>query len=196
MRSLPDPRFRIRSVRGSSIPISSAEIRRPSSAECWLLYSLREHGWQIASYYGWPVSTTHSIVGAIIGFGILYAIEAPPKESKLDHGNSLPKVGQIVSSWVISPLLSATISYLTFKLLLKNIFYQKNPLQATKRLAPLLVFIVMTILTMTMVFKGLKNIDLDLELVRRAHLHGSRIRLCHHRSSSGTPDQGHGPCGE
>ncbi|MBT6451769.1 MAG: inorganic phosphate transporter [Planctomycetes bacterium] len=139
----------------------------PTAFICGMLAALLAAGaWlQIASYYGWPVSTTHSIVGAIIGFGILYAIEAPP-ERNLSWTTAIhwPKVGQIVSSWVISPLLSATISYLTFKLLLKNIFYQKNPLQATKRLAPLLVFIVMTILTLTMVFKGLKNIDLDLEL--------------------------------
>ncbi len=129
----------------------------PTAFVCGMLAALLAAGvWlQIASYFGWPVSTTHSIVGAIIGFGVLYGgVEAV----------HWPKVWQIVSSWVISPLLSATISYLTFKLLLKNIFYQKNPLEATKRLAPLLVFIVMTILTLTMVFKGLKNLDLDLEL--------------------------------
>ena len=129
----------------------------PTPFICGMLAALLAAGaWlQIASYFGWPVSTTHSIVGAIIGFGVLYGgLEAV----------HWPKVWQIVASWVISPLLSATISYLTFKLLLRNIFYQKNPLEATKKLAPLLVFIVLTILTLTMVFKGLKNIDLDLEL--------------------------------
>ncbi|MEE2882410.1 MAG: inorganic phosphate transporter [Planctomycetota bacterium] len=132
-------------------------IGDPTAFICGMLAALLAAGaWlQIASYFGWPVSTTHSIVGAIIGFGILYGgIEAV----------HWPKVWQILSSWIISPLLSASISYLTFRLLLRNIFYQKNPLAATKRLAPLLVFIVCTILTLTLVFKGLKNLKLNLEL--------------------------------
>lgn len=132
-------------------------IGDPTAFICGMLAALLAAGaWlQIASYFGWPVSTTHSIVGAIIGFGILYGgVEAV----------HWPKVWQILSSWIISPLLSASISYLTFRLLLRNIFYQKNPLAATKRLAPLLVFIVCTILTLTLVFKGLKNLKLNLEL--------------------------------
>ncbi|MGE4620030.1 MAG: inorganic phosphate transporter [Planctomycetota bacterium] len=139
----------------------------PTAFICGMLAALLAAGaWlQIASYFGWPVSTTHSIVGAIIGFGILYAIEADP-ERGLSWTTAIhwSKVGQIVSSWVVSPLLSATISYLTFRLLLRNIFYQRNPLAATKKLAPLLVFIVFTILTLTLVFKGLKNLNLNLEL--------------------------------
>jgi len=128
----------------------------PTAFVCGMMAALLAAGtWlAIASYFGWPDSTTHSIVGAIIGFGMLYGgVEAV-------HWS---KVGQIVASWVVSPLLSAAISYVSFKLLLKHIFYQRNPLLATKRLAPLLVFIVLTILTLTMVFKGLKNLKLNLE---------------------------------
>ncbi len=129
----------------------------PIAFVCGMLAALLAAGaWlQIASYFGWPVSTTHSIVGAIIGFGMLYGgMEAI----------HWPKVGQIISSWVVSPLLSATISYFTFRFLLHRIFYKKNPLAETKKLAPILVFIVFTILTLTMVFKGLKNLKLDLPL--------------------------------
>ena len=128
----------------------------PTAFVCGMMAALLAAGtWlAIASYFGWPDSTTHSIVGAIIGFGMLSGgVEAV-------HWS---KVGQIVASWVVSPLLSAAISYVSFKLLLKHIFYQRNPLLATKRLAPLLVFIVLTILTLTMVFKGLKNLKLNLE---------------------------------
>ena len=60
---------------------------------------------QIASYFGWPVSTTHSIVGAIIGFGIVYG------GMTAIHWN---KVSTIAASWVVSPLLSGTISFLIF----------------------------------------------------------------------------------
>ncbi|NCF99516.1 MAG: inorganic phosphate transporter [Planctomycetia bacterium] len=129
----------------------------PMAFICGMLAALLAAGvWlQIASYFGWPVSTTHSIVGAIIGFGMLYG--------GLDAIH-WPKVVQIVSSWVISPMLSATISYFTFRFLLHKIFYKKNPLAETKKLAPMLVFIVFTILTLTLVFKGLKNLNLDLPL--------------------------------
>ena len=67
----------------------------PTAFVCGMLAALLAAGvWlQIASYFGWPVSTTHSIVGAIIGFGVLYGgVEAV----------HWPKVWQIVSSWVIS----------------------------------------------------------------------------------------------
>lgn len=108
---------------------------------------------QVASYYGWPVSTTHSIVGSIIGFGVVYGGM---------QAINWAKVGQIVSSWVVSPLLSGTISFLIFSLLRKQIFYALNPVQAAKKLTPVLVFFVFSILTLVLVFKGLKNLKLDL----------------------------------
>ena len=108
---------------------------------------------QVASWKGWPVSTTHSIVGAIVGFGVSYG------GMSAVHWD---KVGTIVASWVISPLLSGTISYFIFRFILKYVFYGSRPLYSAKRLAPYLVFAVFSILTLTMVFKGLKNLNLDL----------------------------------
>jgi phosphate/sulfate permease len=108
---------------------------------------------QIASWKGWPVSTTHSIVGAVVGFGAVYGgIQAV-------HWD---KMSQVVASWFISPLLSATISYFIFRLVLRYIFYNHNPLRAAQRLAPYLVFTVITVLTLSLVFKGLNNLNLDL----------------------------------
>ena len=110
---------------------------------------------QLASWKGWPVSTTHSIVGALVGFGAVYGgINAV-------HWD---KVSLIAVSWVVSPLLSATISYLIFRFLLRFIFYDPKPLRSAKKLAPYLVFFVFATLTLTMVFKGLKNLNLDLSL--------------------------------
>ncbi len=110
---------------------------------------------QFASFKGWPVSTTHSIVGAVVGFGLVYGgLEAI-------HWD---KLGSIVASWVISPLLSGLISYSVFTLVLRKIFYQAKPLRSAKKLAPVLVFCVVTVLALTMVFKGLKNLKLDLSL--------------------------------
>jgi len=108
---------------------------------------------QIASFKGWPVSTTHSIVGSIVGFGAVYGGMAAV------HWD---KVGTIVASWVVSPLLSGTISFLIFHIILRTIFYKKRPLRAAKKITPYLVFLVFFILTLTMVFKGLKNLKLDL----------------------------------
>jgi phosphate/sulfate permease len=108
---------------------------------------------QIASYCGWPVSTTHSIVGAIVGFGLLVGgVQA------VNWG----KVISIAASWVISPLISATISFFIFMLLRNKIFRSATPLAAAKRLTPVLVFWVFAILTLVMVFKGLKNLHLHL----------------------------------
>ncbi len=110
---------------------------------------------QLASYFGWPVSTTHSIVGAVLGFGVMY------------HGMDAadwPKVGSIVASWVVSPLLCGTIAFLIFMLIRKLIFNSDDPVKAAKRITPYLVFFVFGVLTLTLVFKGLKNLKLDLEL--------------------------------
>lgn len=101
-----------------------------------------------ASYKGWPVSTTHSIVGSVLGFGIIFS------GFSSIHWDM---VSQIAASWVISPLLSGTISFLIFCLLRRVIFYSKTPVKSAKRLTPLLVFFVVGILTLVMVFKGLKT---------------------------------------
>lgn len=108
---------------------------------------------QVASYFGWPVSTTHSIVGAVLGFGVMYGGM---------HVANWSKVGSIVSSWVVSPLMSGAIAYLIFSLLRRAIYYNDDPVRAAKQITPYLVFLVFTVLTLTMVFKGLKNLNLDL----------------------------------
>ena len=108
---------------------------------------------QIASFKGWPVSTTHSIVGSIVGFGAVYG------------GLSAvywDKVGTIMASWIISPLLSGAISFMIFHLILRSIFYKPEPLKAAKKMTPYLVFMVFAIMTLMMAFKGLKNLRLDL----------------------------------
>ncbi|MGZ6329826.1 MAG: inorganic phosphate transporter [Parachlamydiaceae bacterium] len=108
---------------------------------------------QLASYYGWPVSTTHTIVGAVVGFGMIYGgIEAV-------HWSN---VGYIVSSWVLSPLIGGIISFLIFTLLRKVILYTPNPLEAAKKVAPILVFFVVMILSLVLIFNGLDNLDLQL----------------------------------
>ncbi|MBC22471.1 MAG: anion permease [Phycisphaerae bacterium] len=121
----------------------------PTLFVCGMLAALLAAGtWLlIASYFGWPVSTTHSIVGAILGFGVAFAgIQA------IYWG----KVGTIAASWVISPVLSGTISYFIFNLILHKIFHHPRPVEAARRFTPYMVFVVFTILSMVLVMKGLK----------------------------------------
>jgi len=110
---------------------------------------------QIASSFGWPVSTTHSIVGAIIGFGVVYG------GMSAIHWDT---VGTIAVSWVISPLMSGILSFLIFQIVLHRVFYKPDPVEAVRKFTPYMVFIVLMIMTLVMVFKGLKNLHLDLSL--------------------------------
>ncbi len=110
---------------------------------------------QVATYFGWPVSTTHSIVGAVVGVGA-----AIGGASVINWG----KVFEIVMSWVTSPLCGGIVSFLVFRLIQKRILDQKHPLRQAYRITPFLVFYVGFVLSMVMVFKGLKNLKLDLGL--------------------------------
>jgi inorganic phosphate transporter, PiT family len=108
---------------------------------------------QIASYCGWPVSTTHAIVGAIVGFvAVIGGIEAVQWEEILS----------IVISWVVSPVVSAIFSYLIFSILQKKILFAMNPTEATKKLYPLLIFIVFCTFSLSLIFNGLENLNFSL----------------------------------
>ncbi len=107
----------------------------------------------IASYLGWPVSTTHSIVGSVVGFGII--------AGGMDVIN-WGKVGQVVLSWVVSPVMGGLIAFLVFKYISKTVFSKRTPLVYAKNLLPYIVFFVFAVLSNAMIYKGLKNLDLDL----------------------------------
>ncbi|ATJ84102.1 inorganic phosphate transporter [Halomonas beimenensis] len=114
------------------------------AAATWLL---------IASMRGWPVSTTHSIVGAIVGFAMAgLGLEAI----------GWTKVSQIAASWVVSPLMSGTIAFMLFKSVQHLIFENRDPLAAAKRYVPMYVFLVGFIVAMVTLTKGLKHVGLDL----------------------------------
>jgi PiT family inorganic phosphate transporter len=110
---------------------------------------------QIATWKGWPVSTTHSIVGAVVGIAIMIG------------GTSIVSWGgviKIATSWVTSPLCGGIISFLLFRFIQGRIINNKRPLQQTYRYTPYLVFYIGFVLTLVMVYKGLKNLKLDLNL--------------------------------
>ena len=108
---------------------------------------------QIATAFGLPVSTTHSIVGAVVGFSII---------ARGFYSVDWMKFLQIFLSWVISPLLGALIAFLTFVLIRRKILDVPLPGKAAKKYAPLLVFFVIVILVLSFIYKGLKNLHLNL----------------------------------
>jgi len=112
---------------------------------------------QFASYFGLPVSTTHAIIGSILGFGAL---------TLGFTGIEWGVIGQIALSWVISPLLSGIISYLIFRVLERQILFNLNPALATKRHIPIFLFFVFFTFSLSLLFNGLGRIDLQLSFLQ------------------------------
>lgn len=114
------------------------------AAAVWLL---------IASRKGWPVSTTHSIVGAIVGFAAVgIGVESV----------HWAKVGTIAASWVVSPMLSGVLAFLIFMSVQKLILGTDDPLKNARKYVPVYIFAVGFILALVTLLKGLKHIGLDL----------------------------------
>ncbi|MFT5482540.1 MAG: PiT family inorganic phosphate transporter [Halieaceae bacterium] len=115
------------------------------AAGIWLL---------IASIKGWPVSTTHSIVGAIVGFAVVGI-----SPDAVNWG----KVSTIVASWVVSPVLAGTLSYALFMSVRHLILDTANPFERAKHYVPMYMFAVGFIICMVTLLKGLKHVGLDID---------------------------------
>lgn len=113
------------------------------AAGTWLL---------LASILGWPVSTTHTIVGAIVGFA---AVGISP------DAVAWGKVSNIVASWVVSPVLAGTISFFLFRSVQRLILNTENPFQNAKRYIPIYMFAVGFLMAMVTLLKGLKHVLKD-----------------------------------
>jgi len=113
------------------------------AAGCWLL---------IASSKGWPVSTTHSIIGAIVGFAIV-GIGM--------HAVNWGKVGFIVASWVVSPLLAGIVAFAIFRSVQKLILDTEKPFENAKKYVPIYIFMAGFMISLVTLVKGLKHIGLE-----------------------------------
>lgn len=114
------------------------------AAGLWLL---------VATSFGWPVSTTHSIVGAIVGFAAIGI--------SVDSVN-WSKVSNIVASWVVSPLMAGVIAFVVYQSVRRFILNAAEPLAAARRGVPVYIFMVAFIISMVSLVKGLKHVGLDL----------------------------------
>ena len=114
------------------------------AAGIWLL---------IATTFGWPVSTTHSIVGAIVGFvSVGISVDAV----------NWTKIISIVASWIISPVMAGTVSFLMYMSVRKFVFDTPDPFVAARRAVPFYIFLVGFVISMVTMVKGLKHVGLDL----------------------------------
>ena len=109
-----------------------------------------------ATRFGLPLSTTHSIVGAIVGFG---AVAIGPDAVKWD------KITHIVLSWLSSPLLSGVIAFFIFQITRSRVLDRPDPVAQIRKLGPVFFFFVFFIIGLVTLFKGLKPLNLDLNLV-------------------------------
>jgi PiT family inorganic phosphate transporter len=109
----------------------------------------------IATARGWPVSTTHSIVGAIIGFAV-----AGIGVDSVAWG----KVGQIAASWVVSPLLGGIIAFVLMQSIRRLILDTEHPFESAKRWGPAYVFLVGFTISLVTLFKGLSHLKIDLSV--------------------------------
>ncbi len=117
------------------------------SAGFWLM---------IASQRGWPVSTTHSIVGALVGFGIVGI--------GVDSVN-WGKIVSIVISWVASPMLGGFLAYMFMQSIRKLILNNPDPFEAAKKWGPYYIFLVGFVISLVTITKGLKHLDIDISMI-------------------------------
>ena len=108
----------------------------------------------LASMKGWPVSTTHSIVGAIVGFAAVgISVDAV----------AWGKVGTIAASWVVSPLMSGTIAFGLFVSVKYLILDHEDTFDRAKKFVPMYMWLVGFMISMVTLLKGLKHIGVDLD---------------------------------
>lgn len=109
----------------------------------------------IASWLGWPVSTTHSIIGAIVGFAAV-GVSA-------DSVN-WSSVAGIIGSWVITPLIAGLLAYFVFLSAQKLIFDQDNPFAMAKRYVPVYMVLTGFVIALVTLTKGLKHVGLEFSM--------------------------------
>ena len=105
----------------------------------------------IATRMGLPVSTTHSIIGGILGVGLILEVK---------HDTSLidwEVVQKVVMSWVASPLMGGLLGFFSFMIIKKLILENENPIDRSRWLAPVLAFPTFFVLGLALQFKALKG---------------------------------------
>jgi inorganic phosphate transporter, PiT family len=102
----------------------------------------------IATTRGLPVSTTHTIVGAVAGVGLVsFGLE----------GIAWPRLAQIVLSWIVSPVCGGVLAFLSFYAIRRFILAAPDPVRATTRAAPYVAGVVVAVMVLSFIYKVLNN---------------------------------------
>jgi PiT family inorganic phosphate transporter len=110
----------------------------------------------LATHFHLPVSTTHAVVGAMAGFGLI------------TRGISAINLGtlfKIALSWVISPVSGAILAFLIFTWIKRSVLDSTKPFESAKKILPYMVSMVFFVLVLSLIYKGLKNLGLDIPLI-------------------------------
>lgn len=137
--------------------ISTEHITNPTYVIYGAISALLAAGiWvMFATVFGMPVSTTHSIIGGMIGFGLVSG------GVKVVYWSKLFK---IVASWFVSPIVGGLLAYLVFKTLVISILHRPSPLKAAKKVAPLMIGFTFFLISFLFALKTLKK-DLYTSLI-------------------------------
>ena len=149
-------------IRSNIIDVETAGFdERPELLVYGMLSSLLAAGiWLlIASKYGWPVSTTHSIIGAIVGFAVV--------------GISVDSVmwgqiGTIVTSWIVSPIVAGIISFNLFRTVQHLVLSTDDPFANAKKYVPYYIFLAGFVIAMITMVKGLRHVGLEVSFGQSA----------------------------
>ena len=131
------------SITGSPEIVVFGMLAAMLAAAIWLM---------IASWQGWPVSTTHTIIGGLVGFAVV-AIGV--------HAVNWGKIGHIVASWLVSPLIGGALAFGLMVSIQRLILRTERPFENAQKWGPMYVFLVGWIVSLVTMFKGLKHINLD-----------------------------------
>lgn len=102
----------------------------------------------LATYFAMPVSTTHSIIGGMVGFGL---VSGGVKVIFWD------KLWKIVISWFVSPVVGGILSFFVFKILAWTMLHREHPLRAAKKVAPLMIGFTFFLISFLFSLKTLKK---------------------------------------
>lgn len=98
----------------------------------------------LSTWKSMPVSTTHAIIGALMGFGIIAG-----GMSSVNWG----KVSSVAASWVLSPVVGCILAFLVFKIIVKLIFAKDEPVKSAKIVGPLIIGVTAFLIVSSLLLK-------------------------------------------
>ena len=109
----------------------------------------------VATFCGQPVSTTHAIIGAVIGFAV---VSIGPQAVRWS------KMGAIAASWVISPLVGGLLAYVIYRCIRRFVLQARHPVYMARMAVPLGFGSVVFVMTLSILYRGLAKLRLDMPL--------------------------------